>query len=113
MCAKDMALANLILWHLRGRAKMFHCHVSPKGICLVVFTILKNMIVYGKDDIPYIVENKTCLKPPTRYRKGRSLAQLTLLYIAIWSGQVGPAHIFIGRSLFGERIGSGPIPGMA
>ena len=23
--------------------------------------------VNGKDDIPYIVENKTCSKPPTRY----------------------------------------------
>ena len=32
---------------------------------LVVLTILKNMEVNGKDDIPYIVENKTCLKPPT------------------------------------------------
>jgi hypothetical protein len=30
-------------------------------------TILKNMKVNGKDDIPYIMENKTCLKPPTRY----------------------------------------------
>ena len=26
---------------------------------------LKNMKVNGKDDIPYIMENKTCLKPPT------------------------------------------------
>jgi len=25
------------------------------------------MKVNGKDDIPYIMENKTCLKPPTRY----------------------------------------------
>ena len=32
---------------------------------LVVLTILKNMKVNGKDDIPYIMENKKCLKPPT------------------------------------------------
>jgi hypothetical protein len=25
--------------------------------------------VDGKDDIPYIMENKKCLKPPTRYGK--------------------------------------------
>ena len=29
-------------------------------------TILKNMKANGKDDIPYIMEHKTCLKPPTR-----------------------------------------------
>jgi hypothetical protein len=28
-------------------------------------TILKNMEVNGKDDIPYIMENKKCSKPPT------------------------------------------------
>jgi hypothetical protein len=28
-------------------------------------TILKNTKVNGKDDIPYIMENKKCLKPPT------------------------------------------------
>jgi hypothetical protein len=28
-------------------------------------TILKNMKVNGKDDIPHIMENKKCLKPPT------------------------------------------------
>ena len=28
-------------------------------------TPLKNMKVNGKDDIPYIMENKKCLKPPT------------------------------------------------
>ena len=33
---------------------------------LVVLTILKTMKVNGKDDIPYIMENKKCLKPPTR-----------------------------------------------
>ena len=32
---------------------------------LVVSTPLKNMKVNGKDDIPYIVENKKCSKPPT------------------------------------------------
>ena len=30
-------------------------------------TISKNMNVKGKNDIPYIMENKTCLTPPTRY----------------------------------------------
>jgi hypothetical protein len=30
-------------------------------------TISKNMHVKGKNDIPYILENKTCLTPPTRY----------------------------------------------
>jgi hypothetical protein len=29
-------------------------------------TILKNMKVNGKDDIPYMMENKKCLNPPTR-----------------------------------------------
>ena len=28
-------------------------------------TILKNMKVNGKDDIPYMKWKKTCLKPPT------------------------------------------------
>ena len=32
---------------------------------LVVLTILKNIKVNGKDDIPYSMENKRCLKPPT------------------------------------------------
>jgi len=33
------------------------------NICwLVALTILKNMKVNGKDDIPYIVENKKCSK---------------------------------------------------
>ena len=30
-------------------------------------TILKNTKVNGKDDIPYIMEHKKCLQPPTRY----------------------------------------------
>jgi hypothetical protein len=34
-------------------------------IWLVVLTILKNMNVNGKDGNPYIMENRTCLKPPT------------------------------------------------
>jgi len=37
-----------------------------KLILVVVLTILKNMKINGKDEIPYIVENKKCLKPPTR-----------------------------------------------
>ena len=35
-------------------------------IWLVALTLLKNMKVNGKDDIPYVMENKKCLKPPTR-----------------------------------------------
>jgi hypothetical protein len=31
----------------------------------VVLTILKNIKVNGKDDIPCSMENKRCLKPPT------------------------------------------------
>ena len=33
-------------------------------------TILKHMKVNGKDDIPYIVEDRKCSKPPTRYSIG-------------------------------------------
>ena len=33
---------------------------------LVVLTILKHMKVNGKDYPVYEMENKTCLKPPTR-----------------------------------------------
>jgi hypothetical protein len=33
----------------------------------MVLTILKNMKINGKDDIPYIMENNKCLKPPTTY----------------------------------------------
>ena len=32
---------------------------------LVVLAILKNMKVSWKDDTPYIMETKKCLKPPT------------------------------------------------
>ena len=44
----------------------------PRHICyhiwLVVLTILKNMKVNGVGIIPpYMMENRTCLKPPTRY----------------------------------------------
>ena len=34
---------------------------------LVVLTIWKNMKVNGKDDIPYIMEKRRCLKPPTSH----------------------------------------------
>ena len=37
-------------------------------IWLVVLTILKNMKVNWKDDIPYIMENKKGLKPPTSHK---------------------------------------------
>ena len=46
---------------------MFPAFLSISGLFywLVVSTILKMMeFVNGKDDIPYIVENKTCSKPP-------------------------------------------------
>ena len=33
-------------------------------------TILKNMLVNGKDDIPYMMENKKCSKPPSRLLVG-------------------------------------------
>jgi len=33
------------------------------------FNHLKNMKVNGKDHISYIVENKTCLKPSTRWHR--------------------------------------------
>ena len=36
-------------------------------IWLVVLSILKNMKVNGKDDIPYMMENKKWLTPPTSY----------------------------------------------
>ena len=46
--------------------------MGPKKYILVggAITILKNMKVNGKDDIPYkynyiYMENKKCLKPPT------------------------------------------------
>ena len=38
---------------------------------LVVLTILKKKNVNGKDySIPYIMENRKCLKPPTRWFGG-------------------------------------------
>ena len=39
-------------------------HPSTSNISLVggAITILKNMKVNGKDDIPYIMEKKKCLK---------------------------------------------------
>ena len=36
-------------------------------VWLVVWSSRKNMKVNGKDDNPYIMENKTCSKPPSRY----------------------------------------------
>jgi hypothetical protein len=39
---------------------------TKMDVWLVVLTILKHMKVNGKDDIPYIMENETCLKPPAR-----------------------------------------------
>jgi hypothetical protein len=46
-------------------------HPNPSvAVCSLVggaITILKNMKVNGKDYIPYIMENKTCSKPPTRW----------------------------------------------
>jgi len=31
----------------------------------------KYEFVNGKDDIPYIMKNKKCLKPPTRFTRSR------------------------------------------
>ena len=42
-----------------------HPHVTDKNEKLNNH-LEKYEFVNGKDDIPYIVENKTCLKPPTR-----------------------------------------------
>jgi len=42
-----------------GKWSMIHFLVGG------AITILKNMKVNGKDDNPYIMENKKCLKPPT------------------------------------------------
>ena len=76
------------LQHLRQKTSVFTCFYHGVGnydgqwlsVCLDLLqepptihnilvggaiTILKNMKVNGKDDISYIMENKTCLKPPT------------------------------------------------
>ena len=42
-------------------------------------TPLKNMKVNGKDDIPYIMENTKCLKPPA-----------SLSWFILWNGQTMP-----------------------
>jgi hypothetical protein len=45
-------------------------------------TILKNMKANGKDDIPYIMENKKCLKPPTSKKTvSQNLGQITPQYV--------------------------------
>ena len=48
------------LYHIQSR--------SRHNDWLAVLTILKNMKVNGKDDIPYIMENKTYLKQPTKWQ---------------------------------------------
>ena len=40
---------------------------SDNHFWLAVLIILKNMKVNGKDDNAYMMENKNCLKPPTRF----------------------------------------------
>ena len=44
------------------RVPLLHPQILVGG----AITILKNMKVNGKDDIPYVMENKKCSKPPTR-----------------------------------------------
>jgi len=48
-------------------------------------TILKNMKVNGKDDIPYIMENKKCLKPPTSKKTQFHKIQVKSLPNMLWS----------------------------
>jgi hypothetical protein len=48
-----------------GQKSQKHRLKTVKSIWLVVLTILKIMKVNGKDDIPYMMENKKCSKPPT------------------------------------------------
>ena len=44
-----------------------YCVYIYTGWWFQVSAILKKYeLVNGKNDIPYIMENKTCLKPPTR-----------------------------------------------
>ena len=50
----------------KATAPMSHgCHGETVLVGGAI-TSLKNMKVNGKDDIPYTMENKKCLKPPTR-----------------------------------------------
>jgi hypothetical protein len=44
------------------------------------------MKVNGKDDIPYIMENKTCLKPPTRWYKGNNPVDKSIVSFPIGEG---------------------------
>ena len=53
--------------HLWTKPHLILATYPNKHIWLVVLTILKHMKVNGKDDIAYIMENKTCLKPPTSH----------------------------------------------
>ena len=55
-------------------------NVKPLISWLVVSTPSeKNMKVNGKDDILCIMENKTCLKPPTRIGKHLQIAHVPQL----------------------------------
>ena len=52
-------------------------------IWLVVLTILKHIIQLGRI-IPYIMENKTCLKPPTSNLILRNMGSSKLCSAALW-----------------------------
>ena len=78
-------------WHVR--ALMFGFHMVPPTTChwLVVQkqSWKMNKFVDGKDDIPYIVENKICSKPPTtchRLSKGYLSAHSFRFWLSQWIG---------------------------
>ena len=67
-----LAIINQCLAIMKHFSMIFY-HTTWAN-CLVVLTILKNMKVNGKDDIPYLMENKKCLKPHNM-RKNVELAK--------------------------------------
>ena len=65
-----LSLYYIYIYIILKMGNIFRVYVHlPDGISILVggFNHLENMKVNGKDDIPYIMNNKTCLKPPTRY----------------------------------------------
>ena len=63
--------------------KLYIKYPSPFNLCLQnpslvggAITILKYEFVNGKDDIPYIMENKTCLKLPIRSKSPEHISEL-------------------------------------
>ena len=82
-----------ILWWSHHLAMCVNCYLIIRKIrkhsWLVVFTILKNMKVNGKDDIPYEME-KTCSKPPTRFRNNTGIHWPVHLEPLNLTGTLGP-----------------------